>query len=566
MGVQHFTENQLRAIRHLRGPALVLAGPGSGKTTVLTERIKYMVEQEHIPPESILVITFTRAAAEEMELRFHKKSKGRVRFGTFHSIFFSILRETYHYQAKNIIEDEEKLRLLKQIAKDLRIELPKEQLFFSRFLSELSRYKSLQERELQKRGLREKGENGAKGDGKEGNENEKHRKEKYGEEKYGKEEHRIEEHGIIFGEVSERWGEGENKDEKKDVKNGANKRKRKGLRERLRTFILSIFFGNGKSGFRCQCMETECFLRLAEELKSRMEREHYLDFDDILTVCRERLWEDAETLHRLQDAYPYILVDEFQDVSPIQYEVLKMLASPRNNLFIVGDDDQSIYAFRGAEPQIMLDFPKDFPGAVRIDLSENFRSNTEIVAFAALLIGENRIRFPKNIHAVKGTGGQVRLYRCPDVEKEYRLLGKKIREELREGQKASEIAVLFRTNQQRERILRALSAEGIPCSLPEQELEKREGSGVCLMTYHGSKGLEFDTVHLPNLVEGITPYGRAKGKRALEEERRCFYVAVTRARKRLFLYTVEKRYGKSCEASRFIEDGLGDDGRSFPLH
>ena len=129
----------------------------------------------------------------------------------------------------------------------------------------------------------------------------------------------------------------------------------------------------------------EIFRRLYEGYENELRRRHLLDFDDMLSMCWELFSQRKDILGAWQEKYKYILVDEFQDINRLQYEIVKMLALPENNLFIVGDDDQSIYRFRGAKPELMLGFEKDYPGAERILLGTNYRSRKPIVDAAGSL-------------------------------------------------------------------------------------------------------------------------------------------------------------------------------------
>ena len=138
-----------------------------------------------------------------------------------------------------------------------------------------------------------------------------------------------------------------------------------------------------------------------------MRRAGLIDFDDMMVLCLELFTERKDILSAWQRRYRYILIDEFQDINRLQYEIVRMLAKPEDNLFIVGDDDQSIYRFRGAKPEIMLGFERDYPGAGRILLDVNYRSTEEIVAPALRLIGENQKRFFKD-HPYNGTAWEER--------------------------------------------------------------------------------------------------------------------------------------------------------------
>ena len=638
-----FSNDQKRAIEHTDAPAMVLAGPGSGKTTVITHRILHLIRQG-VRPEDILVITFPKAAALEMEGRFRKlwleermKQKlgdayekeighrptfsrgedarslgslddagGQVSFGTFHSIFFFILRIRFHFSFKNIISEREQSDLLREITESLHIDCSYDKDFLRLLTGEISRFK-----------------------------------------------------------------------------------------------------GSGKllSDFDSSLLEKEAFTSLMLQYQERLSRRRLVDFDDMLLRCHQLFLDEPEELRRWQKKYRYILVDEFQDISPLQYQIVRMLALPENNLFIVGDDDQSIYAFRGSDPGIMLGFETDYPGAVRIMLSKNFRSRKEIVDFASAVIARNRHRFPKTIEAVQGPGGRALRYQTEDTLQEYALVLQNIQKELLQGTAPERIAVLFRTQtlarplisefvrlqlpyttrdhtqnvydsmvaqdlmaylrlslgtgtrrdflrimnkpnrfisreavQERAtdfaklrryyrdrhgmdlildrfvedlKAIRALPTEaaliyicmrvgylsylewysqenhtgleGVHAIIDALELSARQEpnkqkwlqyaehygeelqrsaaknqaeQGVRLMTYHGSKGLEFDVVHLIDVNEGITPYTKAVTEAQIEEERRAFYVACTRAKRELHIYFTENRYAKKCSPSRFLLDGL----------
>ena len=304
---QNANKTQLEAIKHGDGAMLVLAGPGSGKTFVTTQRIKYLIEHHHVRPESILVITFTKAAAAEMQERFVKLSEGRndpVHFGTFHSVFFQILRHTYRFTAQNIIREGDKYRLLSQIISEIPDEIRTQSQIddssdtIQRLLSEVSTVKN---------------------------------------------------NGITPQEI-----------------------KSTTVSQAEFEYIFQVY-------------------------KQEMNRNKLIDFDDMVLLCRDLFISRPETLKIWQERFQYILVDEFQDICPLQYEVVRLLAKPQDNLFIVGDDDQSIYGFRGSRPEIMLHFTKDYPGARQILLDVNYRSKKDIVDVAGKLISHNKVRFDKKV-------------------------------------------------------------------------------------------------------------------------------------------------------------------------
>lgn len=273
-----FNHSQEEAIRHFKGPALVLAGPGSGKTTVITHRTKQLIESYHVEPEHILVITFTRAAALEMKERFMNLMDGKrtaVTFGTFHSVFFRILKYAYHYRAENIAREEERQNFIREIIQNLHLEIEDENEFVNDILSEISVIKN----------------------------------------------------------------------------------------DRI---ALEHYYPKN-------CSE-QIFKAIYEQYEWRMQKENRIDFDDMLLLTYELLAARLDILKLWQEKYSFILIDEFQDINKVQYDIIRMLAAPRNNLFIVGDDDQSIYRFRGARPEIMLGFEKDYPDARRILLNIDRKS------------------------------------------------------------------------------------------------------------------------------------------------------------------------------------------------
>ena len=370
---------QYRAITHGAGAMLVLAGPGSGKTFVVTQRIKYLIEQHHVKPEDILVITFTKAAAEEMQERFAKLSAGKcnpVYFGTFHSVFFQILRHTYRFTAQNIIRENDKYRLLSQIIRELPDEiLGQAQLDYStetlqNLLSEISTVKN---------------------------------------------------NGVTPQEV------------------------------------------------RSATVPQAVFERIFQMYKQEMNRNKLIDFDDMVLLCRNLLAERPDTLKVWQQRFQYILVDEFQDICPLQYEVVRMLAKPQDNLFIVGDDDQSIYGFRGSKPEIMLNFTKEYPKAEQVLLDVNYRSRQGIVDTAARLIAHNKMRFDKAVRAQNKQNDGVKIYSFQSKSKQAESIALLIKQYIAlPDTKYSDIAILYRTNNHTIYTADRLMREGIPFTMKEK--------------------------------------------------------------------------------------------------
>ena len=603
-----FNEAQLKAIRHGDGPALILAGPGSGKTTVITNRIRFLTEEEGVTPSSILVITFTRAAATEMQKRYERMTQtgcAKPAFGTFHSVFFMILKLAYRYDAGSIVREEQRVEFLRELLRRYEIETEDESEFISGVLSEIS---------------------------------------------------------MVKGEMI------------------------------------------GVEHYYAKSCSADVFRRLYKGYEAALRGAGLLDFDDMLVMCRELFDQRADILQAWQRKYRYILIDEFQDINRIQYEVIRMMALPENNLFIVGDDDQSIYRFRGARPEIMRGFEKDYPGTEKILLDQNYRSTEQIIGAAGRLIDHNKTRFSKDITAVRGPGRSVVAKEFADPGAEARAIAAQLRDYVRLGVPYEDIAVLYRTNIGPRRLVEVLMEYNIPfhmrdklpnlyehwiardilaylraaagdmsranllrivnrpiryisrdaldgktisleavksfyqdrewmverveqleydlknirtlppgkavnyirkavgyddylreyagerqldpeelrevldqlqesamphASLEEWEtymenyrrkLEEQAASrqlrqeGVHLMTMHSSKGLEFRVVFILDANEGVTPHHKAALAADLEEERRMFYVAMTRAKDRLHVYYVKERYHKKQAVSRFVEE------------
>lgn len=365
-----FNRSQGEAIQHMDGPMLVLAGPGSGKTTVITHRVKNLI-QKGVDPSKILVITFTKAAANEMKSRFLYISKdvmpqstaSKVSFGTFHAVFFTILKYAYHFQSSNIISDEQRYTFIRELIYHHNLEVRDENEFIADILSDISAVKN--------------------------------------------------------------------------------------------SYIdIDHFYSShcGESVFR------DIYRGYERKLKDHK----LIDFDDMLVYTYELFDQRKDILAAWQDKFSYILIDEFQDINKLQYDIVKMLIEKSKNLFIVGDDDQSIYRFRGSRPEIMLNYTKDYPTAKTVLLSENYRSEMHIVKNSLQLISHNKERFKKDVFSKKESFGQTRFLTFQNQREQNTFVIKEIEGELKKGTSIKDIVVLFRTNRQPRLFMEQLLDYNIP--------------------------------------------------------------------------------------------------------
>ncbi len=603
-----FNKSQASAISHRDGAMLVLAGPGSGKTAVITQRTKTLITEYDVNPSNILVITFTKAAAMEMKERFLKltgESVSKVTFGTFHAVFFTILKYAYNFKSSNIVTDEQKYRFMREILSNYNLEYNDENEIISN----------------------------------------------------------------LFGEIS-------------TIKNGQ--------------IDLEHFYS-------AQC-SAEIFRKIYKDYEGCLSRSRLIDFDDMLTYTYELFSQRPDILGFWQNKYKYILVDEFQDINRIQYEIIRMMAQPENNLFIVGDDDQSIYRFRGSKPEIMLNFTKDYPDARQVLLDTNYRCGRYIVETSKNLISYNTERFDKDIIPSKTDDTPVEYITFDSRKDENLYLIREIDKLIKQGAEFSDIAVLMRTNTQPRQLIEQLMEYNLPFKTKDripnlyehwiardiftylriaaggrsrrdfyqimnrpkrylsrnslceemvafdewiklydeqpwiaERIEKleydlkmlsrmnpyaainyiRKGVGyddflieyaeyrsmnkeelfdileeiqsgakgyktyeewdehikayteeikrlaelkaanpnaVTISTFHSAKGLEYEHVFILDVNEGIMPYKKAVLDKDIEEERRLFYVGMTRAKTRLSLYSVKSINDKNTAISRFVNE------------
>ncbi len=436
-----FNENQLKAINHFLGPAMVIAGPGSGKTTVITNRIRALTEERKADPSSILVITFTTSAAAEMKKRYLKligSERTQVTFGTFHSVFLNILRTYTDLRAVRLANEAESVPVLKTVSEKY---YPGNQFtsdFYTFLLQEISRFKN-------------------------------------------------------------------------------------GL-----------------------CSDSLLPDGLLPDYDRQMRRRGLMDFDDMLVRCRELLEQDPRVLQALRAKYRFFMIDEFQDINSVQFRCIQLLASPSNNLFVVGDDDQSIYGFRGSDPGIMLSFRSYYADAAFIDLFTNYRSSANIIQMASRLIRRNRSRYEKEFRPVQAKGPRVSIACFADPKEEADRVMESI---LSSGSEMKSIGVLFRTHRAGSAVFAALAS----CRRDRAKSAILSEKEIQLLTFHSSKGLEFDIVYIVEACEGITP-SRVRERAGMEEERRLFYVAMTRAKKILHISYTKYRYNTKQKKSRFVRE------------
>lgn len=613
--MSNLNSEQQKAAKHFKGPCLVLGTPGSGKTRVITERVRYLVQEYQVNPSNILVITFTKAAAVEMKRRYQAlmgNNSGKVQFGTFHAVFFTILKIAYNYTSDNIIRDNVKKNILREIVSEFDIDIQDENEFLNDIEAEISMVK--------------------------------------------------------------------------------------GGRIDLEHY------------YSINCPR-DTFRKIYNKYQDMLVKQRLIDFDDMLVYCYELLSQRKDILSMWHKQYPFILVDEFQDINRVQYDVVKLLAYPENNIFIVGDDDQSIYSFRGAKPDIMKQFLKDYKNAEKYTLNINYRCSPQIVKAAGCLIKNNKNRIDKKLVSSAKDKSPVDIKEFNGLTEENDYICRKIIEYRRNGMPYSEIAVLFRTNIQARALASKLMEYNIPFIMKERipniyehwiakdilayikialgnreralflriinrpvryvhrnaftepyvdigELEsfyedkiwmlsrieqfksdlyflaslkpfvainfirkgigyddyikeyadnkgiraddlmlvldelqeeakeqksfdtwfeyiklygeelkeqagksrammdgqEQEGDFVIVLTMHGAKGLEYNCVFIPDSNDGVIPHNKAILDDDIEEERRMFYVSMTRAKEYLHIFYIKERFNKKADISCFVQE------------
>jgi len=624
---------QLQAMEHVKGPAIVLAVAGSGKTTTLVSRTANLILNHGVHPEEIYTMTFSKASARDMEQRFEelfgKEVKGRPNFSTIHSFAFRIVKFVFQQKKRQ-------LSILEEESKN-----PKEKTKTA-----------------------------------------------------------------VLGALFQKYN-GEYPTE-----------------EKIENLVTKLSFVKNRMIPFDQLKDHEVagelpnFEKIYKDYEIYKKQRDVIDYDDMLMLALKILQNSMDLLQRCRRIYPFIQVDEFQDTSPLQFEIIKTLAFPENNLFVVGDDDQGIYSWRGTDPKIMLDFPDIYKEAKVYFMEENFRSTAELVKLANRLIEKNKDRYRKKSFTKNPSnpGIMKKVYRDENDQ----IQG--ILQELKEEEDLQSVAILFRNNVSAIPLIKALHKEALPFYIRDyrnkffnhwviqdlkaymavamdpgdlsafnrvyykndaylskklmyyteemlrkrtsltnifdamltypglkryqgQRIEKMQrgledlskkkgeeiitfieqelgyghflerksdhsgasmengkgildtvraltedldnihgfdgvmeefkgileqgkrnfGKGVTLSTVHSAKGLEFQKVYVMDLMDDVFPSAGSlkkskdqREKASLEEERRLFYVAVTRAKTRLLLLTMEKRYGAAVQPSCFLEEIKGD--------
>lgn len=359
------SEQQKKAIE-ATGQVLLLAVPGSGKTTTLVARLRHMVREQGVDPSSVLVITYTNAAAGDMKERFLKLARTEadaapIRFCTINSFCYSVLTfyaRRYHRSKPEDMTDN--LPLIRQLLRSVsHIPFPTES----------------------------------------------------------------------------------------DV----------GDMARQITYVKNRMLNEEEIG---ELLSGETKVKPVFDAYNRwMKEHHYMDYDDQILFAWQLLRKIPALLGHFRKQYRYILVDEAQDTSKLQHEVIRLLTGPDGNLFMVGDEDQSIYGFRAAWPEALLSFREYYPKGRVLYLESNYRSSRAIVGVSSRIITQNRERYPKTMRAARSDAGTARILRFRSRLGQYRQITEMLRED------GPRTAVLYRNNDSAVPVFFALEEAGIPCSV-----------------------------------------------------------------------------------------------------
>ncbi len=454
MDFKLLNEKQKEAVLHKEGPMLVLAGAGSGKTKVLTNRIAYLIE-EGISPSNILAITFTNKAAKEMKERVYQLigvDAKYIQISTFHSLGLKILKENYSFLGydKNfiILDSDDTLTIIKKLMKDLNMN-PK---YYN--AKEIRSKISSAKNEL------------------------------ITPEKFGK---------IEF-------------DEK----------------------IVTLY----------------------KKYCSKLKLGNSVDFDDLL-ILPIQLFQLSENIKETyQERYKYILIDEYQDTNQAQYIFSKILSQKYKNIFVVGDNDQAIYAFRGANYKNILNFEKDYPNCKTILLEENYRSTQTILNAANCVIKHNKLRKDKNLWCNNEIGDKIKYIKTDDEKKEGEIVVKEIKDLASKGVNYDNIAILYRTNAQSRSIEESLLKTNIPYKIIGSFYFYNRKEIKDLLCYLRLINNHKDDVSLTRIINvpkrgiGNVTIGNISAK--AEENNISMFEAISQGKELLFKQMIEE-LTKECE-------------------
>lgn len=364
--LKNLNDEQIEAVKHNEGPCLVLAGAGSGKTKVLTNRIAYLIENG-VRDYNILAITFTNKAAKEMRDRVYNLVGDVASFiGTFHSLGLRIIRENCGYlnlpSNFSIIDSDDVLTVIKKILKDMNLDTKHSPSYIRNRISFIKN-QMLSEMELDK----------------------------------------------FFNTPIDK-------------------------------IVVDVYY----------------------KYNERLIASAAVDFDDLLLMPVRLFEHNKEILEHYQERYKYILIDEYQDTNPVQYKLSKLLASKYKNIFVVGDMNQSIYAFRQADYHNIVNFEKDYANAKTIKLEHNYRSTNNILNAANDVISHNKERKDLRLYSDKGDGPKITYLRSYDEKHEISLVIDEINKLYLDGYEPKDVAILYRTNAQSRAIEEVFASKGIP--------------------------------------------------------------------------------------------------------
>jgi DNA helicase-2/ATP-dependent DNA helicase PcrA len=435
-------KQQKQAVLHKKGPILVVAGAGTGKTKVITHRIAHLIN-DGIKPCQILAVTFTNKAAQEMIERINRLAISKSNpenaptVGTFHAIAANILRKYGNHinisPNFSILNEKGSLDIIKSVIEELKFDLRQ------------------------------------------------------------------------FKPVS--------------IQNLISQKKSR----------LGLDKNNGQANETGEFFPKNLNLIL-EKYNKRLEENKALDFDDLIQKTVFLFEKYPEILKNYQEKWRHIHIDEYQDTDNAQYRLIRLLSAAENNICAVGDEDQSIYGFRGADFTNILNFEKSWPDAEIITLERNYRSTRKILDAANAVISKNAFRRRKNLFTRGKAGAKIEAFEAKDEKEEADFVAKTIKKLLQKEASASQIAVLCRANFQFPAFEEVFERHSLAYqTAADQDSLLNGGWPIRLMTVHAAKGLEFKYVFVPGLEKGLFPYS------SNEEERRLFYVALTRAQEKIFL-------------------------------